>query len=236
MRKVAVVLLLLFFVTVYVNAQDFDIQEEKPKNMFIAVGLAGSYLGETFLGGRGAFGYYTSAKSYLSAELNAGGYSAGKIGGYSYTVTYYHPYHQDTYHDGKINYIYTTYDFLLSWNYLFSLSESDKTQLRIGASAGVLSITGEESYDPTEFDGEKIRGIPDTHSETQTTVAGGVNLGFIWNFHNRWFADFGYRLLANPGISFDERTIRIDNTDITIAKHEFDAIQHHVNITLGWRF
>ena len=246
MKRIAIVCSLMLLTAGVAFAQEeVDVQEpadaaqtqdvsaapkaKKERKMFLSLGYLHRVMGENMPGGALACGAYTSPNSLITAEINAGMFNAGKIASYSYG--YFPTY--DQYTDGKITYAYTAVEFLISWYYVKSLS--DKFQLRAGPSFGILSISGEESYDPTEKNGSKIHGIPSPTTETKSTVAGGLGLGIMWNMGERWFLDLGYRLLLNPGLTFDERTIRILGSSVKVNKQEFSAVENQFGLSIGFR-
>ena len=186
-------------------------------------------MGEVFVGGAMSFGYYPQRNNLLTTEINLGYHSAGKIGEFIYG-----PYPHYEGYVGDINYSYTSLEVLFSWNFVAKIS--NKADLRFGPSLGVLSITGSESFYPTTHNGRDIDGIPGSHDETKTVFTAGIGTGFTWNFVRSLFFDFGYRFMANSGIKFDERTIRILGRNITIDEQEFDKTEHQFNMTIGWRF
>ena len=199
------------------------------KKMFVSMGLMDKIVGENFIGGELLFGYRPTNRSLFTAEFNIGFYDAGKIGSF-----YYGPYYDRyRYDDGEISYQYIAMEFLVSWYYTGKIS--DKFQYRVGPSVGVLSITGSDSYSPTSKNGIDIE-LPDTTSETRSAFTAGVGTGIIWNFHRRFFLDFGYRIMINSGIEFEERTIEVMKTDLNVEKEEFSSISNQFNITFGWRF
>ena len=226
MKKIVLCLLLLCGMFGAVFAQDGTAAGNQ-RNFFISLGFIDRIMSENFPGGAFSFGYYTSEKSLFTAEINFGFYDAGQIGSYSYENKYW-PYNR--YDDGKITYNYTAIEFLASWYYVGKISE--KFQYRVGPSAGVLAITGSDSYEPTY----NIENIPDPTTETKATVTAGAGAGFIWNFNKRWFLDFGYRIMVNPGIKFDERTLDILGTNIKIKEKDFATLSNQFNLTAGFRF
>jgi len=232
MKKLLSILFLCAVISVPVLAQEDEVevevfsqapqQQERGRNMFITLGFAGSYMGEAFVGGGMSYGYYPAEHNLFTFEVNAGYYDAGKIGWFKYLYYGYDYY-------GDIKYSYVSLQCLLTWNYVAKISE--KASWRFGPSIGVLSITGSESYDPSD-----VKGLPTSTSETKTAFTAGIGTGITINFLKRWFVDFGYRYLANSGITFDAKTIRILGTDIPVDKQEFDKSEHQFNITAGWRF
>ncbi|MDR2191331.1 MAG: hypothetical protein LBO62_00420 [Endomicrobium sp.] len=227
MKKVLSVLFLCAALVLPAYAQ--DVFEQRSKNMFLTLGLIGSSIGEVFVGGGTSFGYYPSRHNLLTAEVNVGFYGAGKIGEFRYGR---YPYYDEF--KGDINYDYTSVEVLFSWNFVAKVSR--KIDLRFGPSLGLLSITGSESFDPTTHNGRDIEGIPDSHSESKTAFAAGIGTGITVNFVRSCFLDFGYRFLANSGITFDERRLRILRKNVIVEKQEFDKFEHQFNMTIGWRF
>jgi opacity protein-like surface antigen len=228
MKKFVLSLLLLFAAAAAVFAQE-EVQTQKQRKFFVALGFIDTIIGENFPGGTLSLGYHASPKSLFTTEINAGFYNDGKIASYSYGP----PPYFNWYNDGEISYTYTAVEFLVSWYYVGKISE--KFQFRAGPSAGVLVITGSDSYDPTSKDGHTI-DVPDSTSETKATVTAGAGAGFIWNFHKRWFLDFGYRIMVNPGIKFDEQTLDILGTPVKVKEKKFAMIENQFNLTAGWRF
>jgi opacity protein-like surface antigen len=226
MKKILSVLFLCSVIAVPAFAQNSSLRD---KNMFMTLGLGGRYLGETFIGGGMSFGYSPVPSNLFTVEFNAGYYDAGKIGSF-----YYGPYSRPHWYEGDIKYNYVALEFLFSWNYV--IKASDAVDFRFGPTMGVLAVTGSESFDPTTHDGYDIEGIPDSHSETKSSFTAGISAGVTWNILKDWFIDFGYRYLANSGISFDERTLRILGENVSVPKQEFDKSSHQFNITAGWRF
>ncbi|MDR2426649.1 MAG: hypothetical protein LBD46_05670 [Endomicrobium sp.] len=231
MKKNLLFLFLLIFTVATVNAKNVFAQQDK--KMFLTLGFIGHGVGENlFFGGGTSFGYHSSASSLFTAEFNAEFGEAEQIGNF-----YYNEYRNGIFykkHYGEIDYSYMAFEFLLSWSHIVALSQ--KTKFRIGPTVGVLAVSGVESYDPASVNGHDIDGLPDTHSETKTAVTAGINIGFILNIHKRWFVDFGYRLLANSKISFDEREIDILGDKLIIKEKDFGQIENQFSVITGWRF
>ena len=203
---------------------------KKQKKMFVSAGFTDKIMTENFPGFNIVFGFQSSSHSLFTAEVNAGYHNAGQIGSYSYGP-YYNP---NLYNDGKVSYKYTAIEVLLSWNYIGNLSE--KFQYRAGPVAGLLTISGADAYNPTEKNGAKISGIPSSDSESESAFTAGAGAGIIWNFHERVFLDFGFRVLFNSGLKFKERLLNVFGDTIRIKAKEFDTFQSQFNVNIGWRF
>ncbi|MDR1195421.1 MAG: hypothetical protein LBL00_02985 [Endomicrobium sp.] len=230
MKKVILLVFLLSVVVTQAYAQGDYVQ--KNNNMFVTLDLVANIVGDSSFGGGGiSYGVYSSPSSLFTVEFLAELGDSEKIGSFTYYVDNGY---SRRYHKGEINYEYMAYEFLLSWSHIINLSQ--KTQLRVGPSFGMLVISGKEVYDPTSHGGVEIKDIPDTHSQTETAVTAGINTGFTWNFYKFFFVDFGYRLLVNSAISFDERKINILGETVTIKEKDFDQIENQLSIKLGWRF
>jgi opacity protein-like surface antigen len=227
MKKVLLVLFLCAAIVSIGYAQ--DVPAQRNRKVFMGLGLIGSSMGEFFIGGGASFGFYPSKNNLLMTEVNVGFFDAGKIGNFYYNT--YYPYKQ---HEGDIDYSYTSVEVLFSWNFVERISR--KIDLRFGPSLGILSITGSESFYPTTHNGRDIGNLPDPHSETKTAFAAGIGTGIAFNFFKGFFLDLGYRFMVNSGITFEERTMRILESDITVKEQEFDKFEHQFSMTAGWRF
>ncbi|MCL2144868.1 MAG: hypothetical protein FWH43_05195 [Endomicrobia bacterium] len=212
-----------------VSAQNSAKRQERERKMFATISFVDKIMGENFPGGALSFGYHASPKSLFTAEIAAGFYNSGRIGSY-----YYGPKSDPhRYKDGKITYDYTYIEFIASWYYVGNIS--NKLKFRAGPSIGFITLTGKDSYDPTEKNGVKI-DIPDSTSETKVAAAAGAGAGLIWNFHKMFFFDFGCRVLANSGLDFEEQTLKVLGTDLTVKEQKFGNFESQFNLTFGFRF
>ena len=218
------------------SEQSLNYDDVGIRKWYISLNAGANLIGDVvFPGGGFELGYYINPQNLLSVEVGFGGYTEQKLGSFSYTITYSNG-NQEFYNDGQINYQYTTVLFLTSWSRIVDLS--NKFQWRIGPSIGTISISGADSYTPTEVRGVKIGGLPEPQSIYQGAFAFGVNTGITWNFskNKRWFLDLGYRLYGNTGISFEKRQLNILGKNITVDEKEFSKISNHISFTVGWRF
>ena len=221
-------------------AQYFKINPKKefqPRQWYVALGGGSNLIGDVaFPCGGFELGYYINSKNRLSVEFDFGSYTEKELEKFSYTVTTNPSGSQEHYNDGKINYDYMSVLFLVSWSYIVDLT--GKFQWRIGPSIGSLSISGADSYTPTEVRGVRIEGLPEPQSVSQGAFVYGVNTGITWNFskNKRWFLDLGYRLYGNTGISFEKRYLNILGSNVIIEEKDFSDMGNQIKLTLGWRF
>lgn len=204
------------------------------RKWYVSFGGGANIIGNVFGGGGIGLGYYINPKSLLSADISFGSYTEKELGNFQiYKTTNGR---QEYYKDGSVNYDYSAASFLLSWSYIVDLT--DKFQWRIGPSIGSLSISGADSYSPTEIGGVKIDGIPESQSLSQEAFAYGINTGVTWNFskNQRWFLDLGYKLYGNTGIKFEERRLNVLGRSFTVEEKEFSKIGNKISLTVGWRF
>ena len=181
-----------------------------------------------FSGGNFAFGYLPSPKNLFALEFSGGVGSRQEIGSFIYGNS------QETRTDGKIKFGPTVGDFMFAWNRVFELS--DNVRFRVGPGVGVTAISRGVSFSPTEVEGTKINGIPDTESEWKSTPFGGVVVGIVWDFSSRWFLDANYRLSVGKKIEFPEKDITIVNRRYHVESNEFNSIGNRINVSVGWKF
>ena len=222
------------------SADISTVAQEKDRKFHLSLGFSPFMIGDNlFLGGNFSFGYMLPSKKHLLAiDIGGGGGASKKIGEYGYTITTTNSSGQvistETRNDGKITYGYYPMEFLLTWNWLFDISE--KWKFRAGPAIGFLSISGRENYSPTSYKGTAIDGIPKSQSESKQTPMGGVIAGLTYNFAKRWFFDVNYCLSFNPGIDFPDRSLTIFGRRVNIESKEFGSIGNRINLSLGWRF
>ena len=154
-------------------------------------------------------------------------YTDSKLGTFSYRAG------STEYTDGKINYVYRLFSPSLSWSYFLS-EPSKKARWRVGPSIGLLKLTGEDKY--TWETSVHIEDIPKSQPVSKSAGVFGAHVGLTWNFAQRWFADFEYRLSAHTGLAFDSRVLSILGHIVPIESKKFDALTHKITIGVGWRF
>lgn len=216
-----------------------EVQPEKNRRFSLSLGpsvyMAGS---EAFVGGVLAFNFMPAPKHQLSAEIQVGSSSLTQIGSYGYTITTRNSSGQiiktETFTDGEILYSYDVTNALISWNRLLALSE--KWTFRIGPSIGLLSISGSDTYVPTSYEGTEIEGIPESQTELKYAFTGGVTFGLRWSFAWRWYLDLNYRVSANTGVNFPERSMKAAGQTVTLESREFSRVGNNIGLSLGWRF
>ncbi len=165
-----------------------------------------------FAGGTLNLGFYLGKRNFLSINIGGGGYSK-KIDSFNYTKTYANG-TSEKFTDGVVRRSYTSAVYTINWNYAFNLS--DKLQLRVGPSLGIITLSATDKYIP------KPDNAPSADKKTDNGAAFGASTGLIWNFGERGFFDGGYKILFNEGLYIDKKNI--------------PAPAHQISLTIGWRF
>jgi opacity protein-like surface antigen len=223
----------IFTVAQAQEVQEAQVKQEKQRKFYLSLGGSAHIMSDNVLGGGNlTFGFMPSPKNLFTFEVVGGGGESIQIGSYGYSY-YEGNVLKETRNDGKITYGYSLVEVMLTWNYLFNISE--KWKFRLGPTIGTLVMIGSDSYSPTSYKGIKIEGIPESQSETHSALNAGIIAGFQWNFTKRWFFDLNYRLTGNTDVDFKERTISTINGSKKIDSKDFGNLGHRINLAIGVR-
>lgn len=235
MKRIHLIIICLLISAGAVYSQ--EMQQEKFRRFSLSAGPA-VYITDpgAFWGGTLVFDFMLSPNQRLSLEMRGGRGGSQQTGSYGYTITT-----QDgsditteTFNDGKISYGYNVADFLFSYSWLFTLSE--KWTLHVGPSAGLLSVNGSDSYSPKYYRGTEIKGLPKSKMESKYAFTGGVTAGVRWSFAKRWYLDMNYRLSANTGVSFPQRSMYVLGQTVSVESRKFGPVGNSIGVLLGFRF
>ncbi len=205
--------------------------EIRHRRFSIKVGPSAFFMGgQTFEGGAAGVAFMPTPKQQVALEIGVGFGKNDKVGSFSYEVIA-GPGEGQTYHDGVISYGYDYSGAMLSWSWLFDLS--DKWQMHVGPVIGDVMIDGVDGYS-TERD-IKVMSLPDPESVSESMFFGGLVAGFRWNFHERAYMDFNYFGGGGKGIRFADRTLWVGTGLETIAGRDFGKMAHRIDITVGWK-
>jgi opacity protein-like surface antigen len=220
------------------QVQEKQVKPEKQRKCYLSLGGSVFIVNDNVLGGGNfTFGFMPSPKNLLSVEIGGLGGGSKQIGSYSYTLykkdSNGHIIDHETKNDGKVTYSYSSLEVMLSWNWLFKLSE--KWKFRLGPSIGIVNITGSDHYSPTSYKGVDIEGIPKTQSDDKSGFMFGAIAGVQWNFAKRWFLDINYRISGNTAIDFPERSISVPDGTAKLESKDFGGLGNRVNVGVGLR-
>ena len=256
MKKFVNTITMVCLCTLVMGVSNSHAQEAKDHKVYLSFG--GSYLNlsaapsddknssyddenssSSFGGGNITIGFMPGGNNLLSFEFGGGGGESQKIGSFEYYVITRNSSGQETNRelktDGKISYGYSLYEAVFAYNRVFNLS--DKWRFRVGPGVGMLTISGSDSYSPSEVGGKKIEGLPDSQSESKKSLLIGVIAGCTWNFTERLFLDMNYRLSFNNELEFPDSTRTLFGHKVKVAEaKKFGSIGNRINVGLGFRF
>lgn len=208
--------------------------EDNPGKFSIHVGATALVFGgEPFGGVALSLGWQFTPKDLFMFEFNPGMGPSERIGSYSYiTYTKGSSAESGTVHnDGKVSYDYNSFDTVISYSRLFTLSE--KWKFRVGPAIGVTGIKAGDKY-VDSFDGE-VEGLPEPESIRQNVFVGGLLTGIRWDFAPRASLDLTYMLSGHAGMAFEARSISVFDDLVSIGRKEFGNMSHRFNLTVGFR-